>query len=116
MSQGDGCILCALVRPLLSSPVPPVRIPTLHLPAHLFPPAPKTHPHSQFVAQHMSEDEVRGLRALFESIDTDGSGTITLDELRQGLLSRGVKVPEQILQQIMDLADLNHNRVLDYDE
>lgn len=64
----------------------------------------------QFVAQHMSADEVKGLREMFESMDTDHSGTISLDELREGLKRRGVAVPEALLQQIMELADLNHNR------
>jgi calcium-dependent protein kinase len=68
------------------------------------------------MAQHMSRDEVQGLKELFESMDTDHSGTISLDELRQGLLQRGVLVPEQLLRQIMDMADLNGNRCLDYEE
>lgn len=70
----------------------------------------------QFLAQHMSADEVQGLRELFESMDTDHSGTISLEELREGLLHRGVAVPEQLLTSIMDMADVNHNRCLDYDE
>lgn len=64
----------------------------------------------------MSSDEVKGLKELFESMDTDHSGTISIDELRQGLLMRGVAVPEQLLNQIMDMADLNGNRCLDYQE
>lgn len=70
----------------------------------------------QFMAQNMSQDEVKGLKELFESMDTDHSGTISLDELRQGLQRRGVAVPEGMLRQIMDMADLNHNRCLDYEE
>lgn len=62
------------------------------------------------MAQHMSQDEVKGLQELFASMDTDHSGTISLDELRQGLQRRGVAVPEPLLAQIMDMADLNHNR------
>lgn len=38
------------------------------------------------------------------------TGTISLDELREGLQRRGVHMPEQLLQQILDLADTNHNR------
>lgn len=37
---------------------------------------------SQFISQHLAPDEIRGLRELFASMDADGSGTITLDELR----------------------------------
>jgi calcium-dependent protein kinase len=71
---------------------------------------------TQIMAQHMSQDEVKGLQELFESWDTDHSGTISLDELRQGLQRRGVAVPEQLLAQIMDMADLNHNRCGAYRE
>jgi hypothetical protein len=38
------------------------------------------------------------------------TGTISLDELKEGLQRRGVHIPDPLLQQIMDLADLNHNR------
>lgn len=68
------------------------------------------------MAQHMSEDEVQGLKELFKSMDTDGSGTISIDELRQGLHKRGVAMPEMLLEKIMDMADVNHNRCLDYQE
>ena len=68
------------------------------------------------MAQHMSEDEVQGLRELFESIDTDHSGTISLEELREGLLSRGVAVPEQLLLDIMRMADVHNNNCIDYEE
>jgi calcium-dependent protein kinase len=64
----------------------------------------------------MAPDEVRGLRELFAAMDTDSSGTITLDELRQGLASRGAALPEGELAALMDLADVDHNRELDYQE
>jgi hypothetical protein len=38
------------------------------------------------------------------------TGTISLDELKEGLQRRGVHIPDPMLQQIMDLADLNRNR------
>ncbi|KIY92961.1 hypothetical protein MNEG_15002 [Monoraphidium neglectum] len=35
------------------------------------------------IASHLPSDQIRGLNELFDSMDTDGSGTITLDELRR---------------------------------
>jgi calcium-dependent protein kinase len=70
----------------------------------------------QFISQNMAPDEVRGLRELFAAMDTDGSGTITLDELRQGLASRGAALPEGELAALMDLTDVDHSRELDYQE
>jgi calcium-dependent protein kinase len=70
----------------------------------------------QFISQHLAPDEIRGLQELFASMDTDGSGTIALDELRQGLASRGAALPEAELAALMDLADVDHSRELDYQE
>ena len=39
------------------------------------------------MAQSLSEDEINGLQQLFRSIDADGNGTITVDELRTALSS-----------------------------
>lgn len=68
------------------------------------------------MAQHMSEDEVTGLRELFKSMDTDGNGTISVEELREGLACRGIAMPPDLLDKIMDMADVNHNKCLDYEE
>lgn len=42
------------------------------------------------IATHLPYDEIRGLRELFESIDTDGSGTLTAAELQQARRVRAV--------------------------
>lgn len=39
------------------------------------------------MAQSLSKDEINGLQQLFRSIDADGNGTITVDELRTALSS-----------------------------
>ena len=36
------------------------------------------------VARCLSSEEISGLRQLFKTIDTDNSGTITVDELKVG--------------------------------
>jgi calcium-dependent protein kinase len=39
---------------------------------------------------------------MFQNIDTDNSGTITLDELKQGLAKQGTKLSEQEVLQLME--------------
>lgn len=43
-----------------------------------------------------------GLKEMFRSLDTDNSGTITLDELRSGLPKLGTKISESEIRQIME--------------
>lgn len=43
---------------------------------------------------------------MFKNIDTDNSGTITLDELKQGLSKQGPKLSEQEVLQLMEAVKL----------
>lgn len=43
-----------------------------------------------------------GLKEMFKSIDTDNSGTITLEELKQGLAKQGTKLSEFEAKQLME--------------
>lgn len=47
-----------------------------------------------------------GLREMFKSLDTDNSGTITLDELRAGLPKLGTKITESEIRQLMEAVYL----------
>ncbi|XP_073014284.1 calcium-dependent protein kinase 1-like [Typha latifolia] len=66
------------------------------------------------VAENLSEEEIVGLKEMFKSIDTDNSGTITLEELRAGLPKLGTKISESELRQLMDAADVDGNGSIDY--
>ncbi|KAL0310718.1 UNVERIFIED_CONTAM: Calcium-dependent protein kinase [Sesamum angustifolium] len=45
------------------------------------------------IAQSLSEEEIKGLKAMFANMDTDKSGTITYEELKSGFGSElGVKI------------------------
>jgi calcium-dependent protein kinase len=44
------------------------------------------------------------------------SGTITVEEMREGLRKKGGRIPETELQRIMDLADVNGDGRVDYEE
>jgi calcium-dependent protein kinase len=54
------------------------------------------------IAGCLSEEEIRGLKEMFKGMDSDNSGTITVDELRKGLAKKGTKLTETEVQQLMD--------------
>ncbi|KAK8551751.1 hypothetical protein V6N13_120188 [Hibiscus sabdariffa] len=69
------------------------------------------------IAENLSsEEEIKGLKQMFNNIDTDGSGTITLEELRVGLARLGSKLTEPEIKQLMDAADVDKNGSIDYIE
>uniref|UniRef100_A0A0E0GTD5 non-specific serine/threonine protein kinase n=1 Tax=Oryza nivara TaxID=4536 RepID=A0A0E0GTD5_ORYNI len=68
------------------------------------------------VAENLSEEEIVGLKEMFKSLDTDNSGTITLEELRAGLPKLGTKISESELMQLMEAADVDGNGSIDYVE
>ena len=56
----------------------------------------------QVIAESLSEEEIGGLKELFKMIDTDNSGTITYDELKNGLKRVGSDLMEPEIQALMD--------------
>ena len=50
----------------------------------------------------MSEEEIGGLKKLFEMFDTDNSETITFDELKDGLKRLGSALSDNEIQTLMD--------------
>lgn len=55
-------------------------------------------PPLQIVARNLPPEEIEGLRAQFQSIDQDRSGTVTVDELRSFLRRKHSWIPENELQ------------------
>ncbi|CAF2065116.1 unnamed protein product [Brassica napus] len=68
------------------------------------------------IAENLSEEEIKGLKHMFKNIDTDGSGTITFDELRTGLHRLGSKLTESEIKQLMEAADVDKSGTIDYIE
>ncbi|KAK7276654.1 hypothetical protein RIF29_17798 [Crotalaria pallida] len=68
------------------------------------------------IAGCLSEEEIMGLKQMFKGMDTDNSGTITIEELKQGLAKQGTKLTEQEVKQLMEAADADGNGTIDYDE
>jgi calcium-dependent protein kinase len=54
------------------------------------------------IAESLSEEEIRGLKEMFKSMDIDNSGTVTFEELKNGLARFGSKISESEVRQLMD--------------
>ncbi|CAI9756599.1 unnamed protein product [Fraxinus pennsylvanica] len=68
------------------------------------------------IAQSLSEEEIKGLKAMFTNMDTDKSGAITYEELKSGLARLGSKLSEAEVKQLMEAADVDGNGTIDYIE
>ncbi|XP_044504911.1 calcium-dependent protein kinase 33-like [Mangifera indica] len=68
------------------------------------------------IAENLSTDEIQGLKSMFANMDTDNSGTITYDELKEGLARIGSKLTEAEVKQLMEAADVDGNGTIDYIE
>jgi len=70
----------------------------------------------KIIAGFLPENEIMGLREMFKAIDTDNSGTITVDELREGLKAKGTTIPMEELERLVSATDVNNNGTIDYEE
>eukprot|EP00271_Cylindrocystis_brebissonii_P017024 TRINITY_DN424_c0_g1_i4.p1 TRINITY_DN424_c0_g1~~TRINITY_DN424_c0_g1_i4.p1 ORF type:complete len:505 (+),score=136.56 TRINITY_DN424_c0_g1_i4:202-1716(+) len=68
------------------------------------------------IAESMSEEEIAGLKEMFKMMDTDNSGTITLEELKKGLARVGSTLKDQEVKEMMEAADVDGNGAIDYGE
>jgi Ca2+-binding EF-hand superfamily protein len=59
------------------------------------------------IAENLSEEEIKGLKQMFNNMDTDESGTITYDELKSGLSRLGSKLSGVEIKQLMDAVRTN---------
>ncbi|XP_023537144.1 calcium-dependent protein kinase 11-like [Cucurbita pepo subsp. pepo] len=68
------------------------------------------------IAERLSEEEIGGLKELFKMIDTDNSGSITFEELKEGLKKVGSELMESDIKSLMEAADIDNSGTLDYGE
>ncbi|TKY73745.1 Calcium-dependent protein kinase SK5 [Spatholobus suberectus] len=68
------------------------------------------------IVERLSEEEIGGLKELFKMIDADNSGTITFDELKEGLKRVGSELMESEIKDLMDAADIDNSGTIDYGE
>ncbi|KAE8692538.1 Calcium-dependent protein kinase 32 [Hibiscus syriacus] len=68
------------------------------------------------IAEHLSIEEVAGIKEGFELMDTTNRGKINIDELRAGLHKLEHTIPDSDLQILMDAGDVDKDGYLDYGE
>ncbi|KAE8690008.1 Calcium-dependent protein kinase 32 [Hibiscus syriacus] len=68
------------------------------------------------IAEHLSVEEVAGIKEGFQVMDTSGRGKINIDELRVGLHKLGHIISDSDLQILMEAGDFNGDGYLDYGE
>ncbi|XP_042045900.1 calcium-dependent protein kinase 26-like isoform X2 [Salvia splendens] len=68
------------------------------------------------IAESLSEEEIAGLREMFETIDSDNSGYITFEELKVGLTRYGANLEESEIHHLLRAADIDNNGAIDYGE
>ncbi|CAM8926559.1 unnamed protein product [Rhodiola kirilowii] len=68
------------------------------------------------LAESLSEEEIQGLKEMFQAIDTDNSGAITFDELKAGLRRYGSSLNDTEIHDLMDAADFDNSGTIDYGE
>ena len=64
----------------------------------------------------LTEDEVMEIKEAFDLFDSDGSGEIDTDELKQALSNLGIDAKNQTLQNMINDIDKNNSGTIDFDE
>ncbi|KAF3778443.1 Calcium-dependent protein kinase 8 [Nymphaea thermarum] len=68
------------------------------------------------IAEHLSVEEVAGIKEMFAMMDSNKKGRITFEELKVGLHKIGHQVPDSDVQMLMEAADADGSGTLDYGE
>ena len=64
----------------------------------------------------LTEDEVLEIKEAFDLYDTDHSGNIDTEELKQALANLGIDAKNQTLQNMMNDVDKNQSGTINFDE
>ena len=64
----------------------------------------------------LTEDEVLEIKEAFDLFDSDKSGEIDVNELKQALMNLGIDTKNQTLQNMLSDIDKNGNANIDFDE
>ncbi|KAJ0731908.1 putative non-specific serine/threonine protein kinase [Helianthus annuus] len=68
------------------------------------------------IASKLSEEEIAGLKQMFKMMDTDNSGYITFEELKDGMKRFDVDLKESEIYNLMQSADIDNSGTIDYEE
>ena len=56
----------------------------------------------QVIAEHLSVEEVAGIKETFQLMDVNNNGKINLEELKDGLHKIGQNIPDPDVQMLME--------------
>ncbi|KAH9651779.1 calcium-dependent protein kinase 33 [Citrus sinensis] len=68
------------------------------------------------IVENLPTEEIQKLKEKFTEMDTDNSGTLTYNELKEGLAKLGSTLTEFDVKQYMQAADIDGNGTIDYIE
>merc|ERR1712118_485484 len=68
------------------------------------------------MGNQLNEDQIKALRDTFMSLDSNGDGKLTINEMKDGIKKAGLKEIPPDLQQIMEDVDSDGSGVIDYTE
>lgn len=68
------------------------------------------------IAQHLTEAQIGHLRDVFQSLDADGNGSISVEELRNIVAQEGFQVLEEDVERLLHGIDIDGSNTLDYRE
>ncbi|KAL8093055.1 calcium-dependent protein kinase 13 [Apium graveolens] len=68
------------------------------------------------IAEFLSNEEVGDIKELFNKIDTDSDGIVSVEELKAGLHKFGSQLAEADVQLLIEAVDVNGKGTLDYGE
>merc|ERR1712048_256822 len=70
----------------------------------------------QIIANQLNEEQIKALRDTFMTLDQNGDGKLTINEMKDGIKKAGLKEIPPDLQQIMEEVDSDGSGVIDYTE
>ncbi|KAG2720899.1 hypothetical protein I3760_02G055700 [Carya illinoinensis] len=68
------------------------------------------------VAGNLPDEQVNGIRRMFNMMDTDKNGNLSFEELKEGLNNIGHPVPDPDVQMLMNAADVDGSGTIDCEE
>ncbi|XP_050372458.1 calcium-dependent protein kinase 24 [Argentina anserina] len=68
------------------------------------------------VADNLPDEQIEGIRQIFNMMDTDNNGDLTFEELRDGLIKIGHQVTDPDVHMLIDAADVDGSGTLNCEE
>merc|ERR1719382_676815 len=67
------------------------------------------------IAQQLPDDDIDSIQNIFRTLDKNGDGTLSIQEIKEGMNQQGLKIPQHF-EEILKGIDSNGSGQLDYSE